>query len=391
MNFNYSHHLPSELWDIIFTELAKFNLKNALICKIIRKNFNEVIEFNREINYSLLLIHSDKYHELPCHQLEWICTAGRSEIYVGYSKFPRIKVIEWCINRFNIDKFKIPFHLMCKKGYLTVIKWLVHTFNLTNRDIIRLQGAWCRGDNFFYAIICENGHTELLQYMLENFNLSPYKDTLSRNEIFEDMFYPACRNGRLNTAKWLVERFNLIEGENKIVEDCLFENICYRGRLYILKWLSEAFILNENIIKKSWYKILNNTYKNGESDVIRWLIITYYSSNNMSSIFRLACKYDDYYTVKWLIDTSRVTDKNVRANGNVSLTHACENRNFYIIDLIIEFLKKKRKDIYTERRIVVESLTDDSITRKRLLQTIRNGTIKDKSIGEEIQNFCRHF
>lgn len=358
-NMDSKAYLPPEIWDPILTRLARLSTKQTIKLRLISSEFDRLVEANREINYSLLVIHSDRTHKNRIGQFIWICTIGKSEIYVGYSKILRLRVIEWAIDRFNIVNIDGDiFIAICRKGYLKVIKLLVDKFNLSRKDIKKAQKKFCRYGDVFCEAVCENGHLEVLQYLLEKFGLITHRYPYPEG-LFRSLIYPASRNGHLKVVQWVAKKFDL--GHEAIYPgEFPFEDICCNGHLNILRWLSGTSLLDVKKIKRKWDTILENTYKNGRTETVKWLIVTYYSPDcaDVGSIFRLACKYKNIYVARWLVNTLRVTSKDIRMYRNASLICACKNGDFNMIDLILKSLINMGENVSRELWVISENISE---------------------------------
>lgn len=140
----------------------------------------------------------------------------------------------------------------CESGNLEITKWLEQTFpNINVRD----------DDSFYHA--CKNGHLETAEWLVKfiflggssshfqiacNYGcLAIAKQMLISNPYLKKqkwecnygVFYGACQNGHLETAKWLIQIFPEII--DRIDYNKVFRNACAAGHLEMIKWLKQIY------------------------------------------------------------------------------------------------------------------------------------------------------
>ena len=160
---------------------------------------------------------------------------------------------------------------------------------------------------FLYA--CKNGKINVAKWffkIMPNINVSAIDDWAFRE---------SCKNGHKHVCEWLLE----INPDINISKnnDIIFRETCEAGQTEMAKWL---FKIKPNIDISTWneYAFLA-ACSNGHLETIKWLLeikpdINISASDNYgnNAAFRVACKYDYIKIAKWLLEVKPGLDVSVR-------------------------------------------------------------------------------
>jgi ankyrin repeat protein len=185
------------------------------------------------------------------------------------------------INENNIDINKL-FIYSCKKGYLTIIRYIYSIFlnNNGNHHLNLLNKA--------YNISIKYGHVHVIKWLKSIGVVSPMNNT--------DMFIISCINGHLNIVSWLYNTYNDINISEHI--DQLFIILCQVGKLEIIKWLNKIV----NMCNINYNIAFNVACKYGNLDIAKYLlsfdIIDIRFGDDYA--FKSSCRYNYINIAKWL-------------------------------------------------------------------------------------------
>ena len=343
----------------------------------------------------------------------------------------QIKMCEWAYQTFNftnIYKSKcveilrtILIHISRfvrdtqEDDSLRACSWFIKTFKITLDDIKRYDPKLI-SDTFF-----DNTNAKILGLFVDAFQSTP-NDLISPNDIsaillensargnieFLEVFCPlfgitveylrdnkievlfdACRNGKLDTAKWLTENFNLkiedaeISGyrfpliyhrngvlppinspdpgklelaSEKIICCSSLTDTCKRGDIEICRWLVKTFdyskIEDFTIVNESFdyacqtgrldiLQLLNKTFKLTFKDVKDQIYLTFKSLGETRNL-RLC---------QWLITTFHIRENYLRNNIEI-LAHVCMFGELRVVKWLINSFNINERDIRRKNNIV---------------------------------------
>jgi ankyrin repeat protein len=85
--------------------------------------------------------------------------------------------------------------------------------------------------------VCRNGHLEVAQWLTERFWLT-VDDARANNN---DALRWACENEHLGVAQWLTERFWLTVDDARTNNNSALRWACFHGHLEVVRWLEDKF------------------------------------------------------------------------------------------------------------------------------------------------------
>jgi ankyrin repeat protein len=124
----------------------------------------------------------------------------------GYKGFYHSVNRGWLVSltKFNLSVKDVrstnnaALRIAVEEGHLEVVRWLVETFNLTPHDV-RIR------NNEALQLAAYGGHLKIVKYLIETFKLT-VKDVRSNNNLALRI----AKNGsHLDVVRYLVEKFNL--------------------------------------------------------------------------------------------------------------------------------------------------------------------------------------
>ena len=191
-------------------------------------------------------------------------------------------------------------------------------------DLQLLSNLLCV-NKFFRDIISVKPIMIQRKYMID-------KNILSVKCIFTE----ACRNGFLEYAVYLVDKYNVdihMDNENAFRICCEYGHIEFAKWLVLLGELVGHTKININIFNNI---VFINSCANGYIDIARWLVLlgetdSYNKINNCHAnnhAFNLCCYYGHIEIARWLIKLGESDgyDKiDVRAHNNFAKKYCCAN------------------------------------------------------------------
>ena len=141
-----------------------------------------------------------------------------------------------------------------------------------------------RNNRNTFIKLCKGGRLEVAKWLLEkkpDFVLSQYKD-----EVFRVAFVEACINNHLEVAQWLFEQDVDESTMLSVGEDVAFREACSNGHLEVAKWIlkkkSEIYIywdITEEEVEEAeenekWLNefAFRKASANGHLKVAEWLL-----------------------------------------------------------------------------------------------------------------------
>jgi hypothetical protein len=175
-----------------------------------------------------------------------------------------------------------------------------------------------------------------------------------------EMFCEVCESGYLEMAKWLAERFRLVEcvSTKKIACPALrfetftcnaereffqaiydpsffngtraLQKACENGRFLVARWLTELFKFTREGSKCDICYAFRRSCENGQFAVARWLAdrfsLTSDDARAMNNYALLSsCAKGFLNIAKWLTNRFRLTSDDARDDNNYALITSCKN------------------------------------------------------------------
>jgi hypothetical protein len=132
------------------------------------------------------------------YYFELTCILCYSTIVPTYQKELRI-LKEW-----SIRNEYIAFHKSIIKGYLYACRYIVDKFQIDGRAV----------ENYALRKASENGHIDVVKYLVERFQLT-VEDAQARSNY---AFRHATCNGHLEVLKYLVDTFDLARKDDILAD-----------------------------------------------------------------------------------------------------------------------------------------------------------------------------
>jgi hypothetical protein len=158
----------------------------------------------------------------------------------------------------------------------------------------------------FFVFCCSGGRKCVALYLWLNYKKHIYLN--ARNDI---VFYVACVNGQIKTAKWLLDIAEKDSQTNTI--DIFargsrgFEGACINGCDETAEWLYSLHEEQGKPVDFSaiGYKLLCNVCARGWAHIASWLQNLYYVDVTLNDdlIFRNACAHGKLTTANWIYKT----------------------------------------------------------------------------------------
>ena len=135
---------------------------------VVSKLFRNVIEYNRETKFILIINNRYLSYFRPYEFVLWACQKDLKGKTLGANL--HLKFCKWIHKKFPLKQKNIKsqqnkiFREACSQGHLGICKWLVKTFELTPKDVRDLD---------FSSLItsCIHGNLSVLKWICRNFAL----------------------------------------------------------------------------------------------------------------------------------------------------------------------------------------------------------------------------
>jgi hypothetical protein len=161
-------------------------------------------------------------------------------------------------------------------------------------------------------------------------------------------FACACGRGNIKIAKWLkVRRIepNLIRRG--------FDSACVHGQLEIMIWLDKEMIWMMGITRPTKEYIFHkfrHACANGYFEVAKWLVQTFRLTNEDVRrkdifVFQLVCFYGQLQIVQWLIQRFEFTAEDVQLNNNYAFRLAFGNKHKHVTDWLTKTYGIRAEDV----------------------------------------------
>lgn len=253
--------------------------------------------------------------------------------------------------------------------------------------------------NYAFEISCKNGRLNQAKNLLDR-----YKEEIDIEANENKAFVTSCYYGQLNIAKWLYElrpNMNVSASNNdafvlsckygyidvakwlydkaRNVDDYIeesFELACISGKIEILKWLLE---------KKSDLDICmedNICTKNAcvynNLNVLKWLYElkgnNIFENDEGEDLFISSCKRNNIKVIKWLYENK--PSINIGINNEIAFKNACKENS---LDVAEWFRKLNPERYYIE-------INDGAITHYNIIKKLR---LSDNNVNvDEVEDCC---
>lgn len=154
---------------------------------------------------------------------------------------------------------KLLINVLCMKGNLEMLKYVIVTFDLKKEDIV---------DGF--ELCCENNHLNVATYLNEYYHLT-------KNDI-KNSFFLMTVNNYMDLTKWLIDTFDLTKKSN-IDNNLLLESFnqcCINNLVTMVGFLIDIFKFKLKDMNNKFNTIFNNltinSIKTGNYDMCNLLI-----------------------------------------------------------------------------------------------------------------------
>ena len=246
-------------------------------------------------------------------------TINDNKLYSVTKKFHQCKAeiskirVDTYYHRFSREQDKL-FVQSCGYGDLAIIKYLLSCNDI---DIHA-------SDDQGFALACENGHLNICQflYLLDgkvDISTGYYRADLTLD--YEAPLVLACRNGKFNVVKWLLQTGKVS------VHEQVFINACEYGHLNIAQFLYD-YDGTVDIHAHNDY-VLFHACHNGRLAIVEWLLsvddfdITRNNRRGKSAL-ALAAENDHLCIVKYLCGI--YPNYNICDNDNIIFKTCCRCR-----------------------------------------------------------------
>lgn len=230
----------------IFMNKPKFKnkLRNVFIHLCEQGNLNEIKCFQRHA----MKIKTNIWNDATLFQvLETCCCGGQ------------LKLVKWLHHTFDITNYCTKALMWsCEYGHLNFADWVFRTFKLKAEDARN-------DDNYALRWTCSNGHIKVAKWLQATFNLTI--DDIRANE--NQSFKYSCLNNHTEVTKWIHDTFELT-AEDARCNDNYALKICYeKGYLEVAQWLHRTFNLTAEDSRGINYYALHKSCRSVE--LAKWI------------------------------------------------------------------------------------------------------------------------
>ena len=278
-------------------------------------------------------------------------------IYQNYNKYncsySKVNVLDDLEN--NIGEFN-GLYIACDTGDLSVLKYLlkyiteypsaqlfIGGLNGGHLNIVQYVikycdlGYFCRTFKYPFHMVCAKGHIDVLKYLLNEHIF----DLDTTNEVGWTGLHLAAIEGHLNIIKCLVEDYKC-DPNCKEVKGCTpLYYACLNGHADIMQYLIVSHGADPNMKTKDGYTCLHGATIRGSKNVVESLIDNHNCNvnertSNESTPLIIACQFGHYEIVNYLTNHRDCDVQCADINRRTCLHIACEYGQEKIVSHIME-------------------------------------------------------
>jgi len=217
---------------------------------------------------------------------------------------------------------------LCEGWAILVFTADMATTELKNDDDLRelLCVSWLEDcsvtEQWVLICACTRGSTGTVKEMLGGGGLGA--SALARLALCV-----ACRHGRLELAKWLVEEFGLGAADARVCDNFALRLSCAGGHLETVRWLVAKFSLSAVDARSRSGSALRLSCANGHSETALWLVDEFdLGADDAREVdnfaLRAACRNGHFDLAEWLVVATGLGPADVRSVEDQILCCACE-------------------------------------------------------------------
>ena len=269
--------------------------------------------------------------------------------------------------------YRGPIRYACKKGDLSMVKWLFHTVPIdVDLDVYAFEYT-----DSALEIACEYGYKNIAEYLLLNF-------MWTREELGET-FLSACISNNLELVQWLHDQFQFHRGDETIVESA-FNFACeYSLNDQIVQWLYQTFDYTdlelETAFKRGlWNKSLNvvkmiysiccdrtNDFLHISSELhfdvlyhskfekFFWIIDHFGIPEREIHLFYHLISFNRLEQAKFLYSRFQFTQNEARSYYYLILTTVCQNGALEELKWLVSIFQLSSDDIHGEKSMALKN------------------------------------
>jgi hypothetical protein len=226
-------------------------------------------------------------------------------------------VARWLTSEFNLSpqdarsNGNLILAQTCDRGHLGTAQWLIETFGLTKRDVVARK-------NHAFTGACSSGHLAIAQWLHEKFHFT-------RAEALETRAFPAaCQQGHLDCVQWFARTFE-ITAEYVRADECeaLRNSISDNNRTDTARWLIETYNLSVDDIRCENNEVFVEVCGHGQLEFAQWIadryqLVTADARDQNNYALQVACAAGHLSMVQWLVDRFGLTAEDAREDDKLS-------------------------------------------------------------------------
>jgi hypothetical protein len=175
---------------------------------------------------------------------------------------------------------------------------------------------------------CRNGKFDIIKYLVDVKAFKPNKIPNINNEeivkfLIDKYQLPVkicwfCENGSLELVKYIVDKYGVISKDIKRKKQRMLRDACRGGNVDVVKYIFETFDLTYDDLKAYYKNIMGALSIEGHLEVFKYLSSKFdfdvrYDANKM---FRLACKNGNLDFVMFLVSKYGLTREDAMSLDN---------------------------------------------------------------------------
>lgn len=227
----------------------------------------------------------------------------------------------------------------CESGRLHLAIWaLDQTFyDIKQSDILEA-----------FAKSCQNAQLEVLQWLIEFFNIN-LQHLESDMDLYAKIFDEPAYCGRLDVLQWLERTFKLRENDEDIISD-MFTSAAHNGHIHILQWITETLHFTQEEVVQTLSLTL--VAGNGDIEILKWITTTFDIKVFNISPFIAASQSGKLEVLKWLTNTFGYTHDDVISCDNAAFHMASSNGHLHVLQWMTDTFQLCSNDIYAQNHMV---------------------------------------